>query len=215
MNITIASSEYGPSSGAMKLESFGVCLNTAGGNQLAAGGLCRPGSAPRWRSAFLGLADLTFNSQEPGEIDRTLADGILAMSDAELIAAGASVRIPAYAGLLYGSTGGVLGMIGEKPLASDGSFGEAAPGMWLHTMPGSSGFLIQANAEIALAVFAQWQGTWCDEKNGRQLKRIIDSFEISCYLIVSDGTGVDASGFFAAADATAGCSWSLTEANTA
>lgn len=193
----------------MNLESFGVCLNMADGIRLAAGGLCRPGSASRWRSTFLRLVDLTFPFPEPGAIDRALVDGILAMSSTTLIAAGASVCLPAYSGDLYGSTGGVLGMIGEEPCASDGSFGEVASGLWLHTVSGGSGFLIQADTETALAVFARWQSLPSTEKNGRQLKRIIDSFAVPRYLIVSDGTGTDASGFFAAADTAAKCGWSL------
>ena len=196
----------------MPLEAFGVYLQTEEGYALAAGGLCMQGHADRWRRAFASLRSLRFPSDHPFAIDYHLAGAIEKIGETSLLAAGATVCIPHLSARLEEKTGGVLGMVGESALGAENGLEEPYPGLWLYTVPGGPGFLLESDRETASAVMQKWDSMGSPEKteiNGEALQKVIESFGGRRYLIVSDGTGKGAKGYFAAADPKGSCSWTV------
>ena len=161
---------------APEYEEFAVKIVTRQGYRLAAGGICLAGFSTAWEHTFNALADLVIEEHTLLGIDDCLARALTALGDETLILAGASLNA---GDLPEGRTGGVLGSPRETIQSADGSCDDLPDGFSLWAAPGGPGLAARGTEEQML------------------YRKLLEN-GLDTGLLVLDGTGRDAHGFFMA-----------------
>lgn len=181
---------------APEYEEFAVKIVTRQGYRLAAGGICLAGFSTAWEHTFNALADLVIEEHTLLGIDDCLARALTALGDETLILAGASLNA---GDLPEGRTGGVLGSPRETIQSADGSCDDLPDGFSLWAAPGGPGLAARGTEEQIRRFLEGTNLLGGVRRRGPQLlyRKLLEN-GLDTGLLVLDGTGRDAHGFFMA-----------------
>lgn len=187
-------------------ESFVVKLVTRQGYPLAAGGICLPGFAKRWRRRFELLTELRVGDHSLYGIDFALARALAELGNESLVLAGATVDTKDVFEAPE-RTGGVLGSPSEKIRSANGSCESLLEGFHLWAVPGGPG-LAASGSEETLQGFAERTGLFENRQVApSHIYRELKEAGLETGMLVYDGTGQNAHGFLMAfAGGTMECS---------
>lgn len=168
-------------------ESFAVELATRQGYPLAAGGICRRGTAVFWKERFCALASIRL-AGDAYSIDYTLARALRDLADDSLPVAGCSVKA---AGLVLPPgvrTGGVLGCPWRPPASAENGSERLPGGFSLHADAGGPGLAALAEPEETERAFLAARALG-DRVPVTAIAECLFSHGLVTFLFVADGTG--------------------------
>lgn len=175
------------------MDAFCIKLLDVRGNPMAVGGLTVDGYGEACARTMCHAQGPCFDGCRPQEVDLMLAEWLTSCAEPELLAAGASIRLPEYE---RGVTcGGVIGSPNQQPRSASGELERLDCGLWLYSRPEGPGAAFLCDARTAKTVAAEIGR--CRELGSispRGLAEIFVRRDISCFLAVYDGCGLGARG---------------------
>ncbi len=181
-----------------KYDVFGGRIVTEQGDPLAVVGLCRSEEAGRCRCGLNLLRDIRFSSEDPEDIDRSIAERLAAVYEGIALAVGATVHIGRVSQTIF-RTGGVLGCPDSTVEDAESELETLDDGIWMYTAsggPGWLGFFSREKAELLARFTLTHHGAYPVKAN--EVYRRLMRLSPDAYLFISDGTGYDSLGLCAA-----------------
>lgn len=123
-----------------KYDVFGGRIVTEQGDPLAVAGLCRSEEAERCRRRLDLLRNIRFSSEDPEDIDRSIAERLAAVYQGSALAVGATVYISRVSQMIF-RTGGVLGCPDSTVEDAESELEPLGDGIWMYTASGGPGWL--------------------------------------------------------------------------